>query len=394
MLTRHRPRRLISIAHSYAVALNRRLVHEMARIGSGDWEVTAVAPSFFHGDLRPIPLERLPQELCRLEAMPAYLTNRIHWMLYGRRLGRILRQPWDVVHCWEEPYLLCGGQVAWWTPRRAALVYATFQNIPKQYPPPFQWIERYALARAAGWIAFGRTIDQALMQKACYQTRARRTIPLGVDLERFYPDPSARRTIRNELGWAASGSPVVGYLGRFVPEKGLDKLTQALDSIPAPWRALFIGGGPMEKALREWGRRHGSRVRIVTEVKHDQVPAYLNAMDVLCAPSQTTTNWREQLGRMLIEAFACGVPVVAGDSGEIPHVVEDAGVILGEKDVRQWAMALTDLLENPSRRTELAARGLKRARATFAWPIIARRHLAFFGELLDGCRNGGKDTLR
>jgi glycosyltransferase involved in cell wall biosynthesis len=74
--------------------------------------------------------------------------------------------------------------------------------------------------------------------------------------------------------------------------------------------------------------------------------------------------------------------------------VEDAGVILGEKDVRQWAMALTDLLENPSRRTELAARGLERARATYAWPIIARRHLAFFGELLDGCRNGGKDTLR
>src|SRR6266852_527251 len=148
MSTSNRPRRLISIAHSYAVALNRRLVHEMACVSAGAWDVTAVAPSFFHGDLRPIPLETLPGESCRLVPMPAYLTNRIHWMLYGRRLRSVLREPWDVVHCWEEPYVLSGGQVAWWTPRRAALVYATFQNIPKQYPPPFQWIERYALARA------------------------------------------------------------------------------------------------------------------------------------------------------------------------------------------------------------------------------------------------------
>src|SRR5438105_11925514 len=141
----------------------------MARVGAGEWEVTAVAPSFFHGDLRPIPLETLPREACRLESLPAHLTNRIHLMFYGRRLRKVLRERWDVVHCWEEPYVLSGGQVAWWTPRRAALVYATFQNIPKKYPPPFKWIERYALARATGWIAFGKTIDEAVTQKACYQ---------------------------------------------------------------------------------------------------------------------------------------------------------------------------------------------------------------------------------
>jgi glycosyltransferase involved in cell wall biosynthesis len=379
----HRPRRLISVAHSYAVAPNRRLVHEMARIGAGEWEVTAVAPSFFHGDLRPIPLEVQPGESCRLEPMPAYFTSRIHWMLYGRRLRTVLREPWDVVHCWEEPYVLSGGQVAWWTPRRAALVYATFQNIPKEYPPPFQWIERYALARATGWIAFGETIDQALTQKPCYQKRARRIIPLGVDLARFHPDPAAKRAIRDALDWTASDPPVVGYLGRFVPQKGLEVLTKALDHVRAPWRALLVGGGPMERPLREWAQNHGNRVRIATKVKHDQVPAYLNAMDVLCAPSRTTPTWREQLGRMLIEAFACGIPVIASDSGEIPHVVKDAGIIVPENDVEKWTKTLMDLLDNASRRLDLSARGLERARTAYAWPIIARRHLDFFGELLE-----------
>lgn len=143
----------------------------------------------------------------------------------------------------------------------------------------------------------------------------------------------------------------------------------------------------MEKTLREWSVPHGNRVRIVTDVKHDAVYAYLNAMDVLCAPSQTTPRWREQLGRMLLEAFACAVPVIASNSGEIPYVVQDAGVIVGEKDEVGWVQALTDLLESPARRADLSARGLERARTVYAWSIIARQHLDFFDELLDGrCR--------
>ena len=109
-------RRLLTIGHSYCVAVNRRLAHEMAREGGQDWEVTAVAPEFFHGDLRPIRTERISGELCRLETVPAFLSNRIHFFFYGRKLREILSRPWDVVHCWEEPYIVAGGQIAWWTP--------------------------------------------------------------------------------------------------------------------------------------------------------------------------------------------------------------------------------------------------------------------------------------
>src|SRR5262245_65212531 len=101
-----RPRRLLSVAHSYCVALNRRLAHEMTRAGGDRWEVTAVAPAFFRGELRPVPLELIANEPCRLEVVPAYFTRQIHVMLYGRRLRQILREPWDLVHCWEEPYIL------------------------------------------------------------------------------------------------------------------------------------------------------------------------------------------------------------------------------------------------------------------------------------------------
>lgn len=377
-----RPRRLLSIGHSYCVALNRRLAHHIARVGAGEWEVTAVAPSFFRGALRPVALETYSGEQCRLEPVSAYFTKHIHVMLYGRRLREIMRGPWDLVHCWEEPYILAGGQIAWWTPSRRALVYATFQNISKQYPPPFNWIERYAMRRARGCIAFGHTAYQTLARQPHYLDRARRVIPVGVDVERFYPDSKAGEQIRRQLGWAASEPPVVGYLGRFVTEKGLSFLMSVLDGLSSPWRGLFVGSGPMEKDLREWETRQGDRVRVVTGIQHNDVPAYLNAMDVLCAPSQTMPNWREQLGRMLIEAFACGVPVIASDSGEIPYVVLDAGIILGEKDGLGWMRALADVLGDTPHRAELSARGIERARSVYAWPVVARQHLDFFSELL------------
>lgn len=152
---------------------------------------------------------------------------------------------------------------------------------------------------------------------------------------------------------------------------------RVLNTLQTPWRALFVGTGPMEAPLRAWAKRYPDSVRICTHVKHNEVPQYLNAMDVLCAPSQTMPNWREQFGRMLIEAFACGVPVIGSDSGEIPHVIQDAGVVVGEKDEQGWAIAISDLLNSPSRRQELASIGLHRAHTVYAWSVVARLHLEF-----------------
>jgi len=400
-----KPRKLLSIGHSYVVALNRRLVNEIARLGKGEWEVTTVAPSFLHGDLRPMYLEADPNEICQLKAVPVYLSQRIHVMTYGWQLKQILQQGWDLVHSWEEPYILAGGQIAWWMPKETPLVYRTaqsrtssyldrwipnrtplvyfsFQSHSKLYPPPFDWIERYSMSRASGWICSGHTVAEALNPRPGYSLPMR-LIPLGVDVNHFYPAPDAGLQIRRSLEWEEQGAPVIGYLGRLVPDKGLDLLMQVLDRLQTPWRALFVGTGPMEATLQAWANRHPDRVRICTTVKHDEVPQYLNAMDILCAPSQTMPHWKEQFGRMLVEAFACGVPVVGSDSGEIPYVIQNAGVVVGEKDEQGWVEALSDLLDSPSRREELAAKGLQRAHSVYAWPVIAKQHLEFFTELLD-----------
>ncbi|MDO8431588.1 MAG: glycosyltransferase family 4 protein [Candidatus Binatus sp.] len=377
-----RPRRLLTIGHSYCVAVNRRLAHEMAREGGRDWEVTAVAPEFFHGDLRPINTEEIPGELCRLEKVPAFLTGHIHVFFYGLRLREILRERWDIVHCWEEPYIVAGGQVAWWTPRDTPLVFWTGQTISKNYPPPFSMIEKYCIARCAGWTARGENGVAAMLRRG-YDRKPHRVMPLGVDLGLFFPARAAREAVRAQLGWTTAGPPVVGFLGRFVEEKGIRTLTTALEQVKTPWCAMFVGGGPLEDYLRSWSARYGERVRIVTDVPHGRVPEYLNAMDIMCAPSETTPAWREVFGRMLVEAFACGVPVIASNSGEIPLVVGDAARIVREGEATELAQAIAEFIEKPALRAEFAARGIERVRTTYAWPIVARRHLEFFDQLLE-----------
>lgn len=385
------PRRLLTLGHSYVVGVNRRLAHELSRAGGEEWEVVCAGPRRFRGtrDLRPQSLSLLPgereggAELARVVGLGARATRRVHVFLYGPRLASLLREGWDVVHAWEEPFVLAGGQIAALTPSSAKLVFRTDQNLDKSYPPPFNWIERRAMRKASAWVYQGVLVGEALGQRPGYRERPSRRIPYGVDLGAFHPDSDRRLETLRSLGWDPAGPPVIGFLGRFTAEKGLDLLCGALEACQAPWRMLFVGAGPEEARLRRWAAAQGGQARVLSDVGHDAVPAVMNAMDVLCAPSQTTSAWREQFGRMLIEAFASEVAVVGSDSGEIPYVIGDAGRVLPEANRAAWTSCLDELLSDESARRELAARGLQRAQETFAWPVVAREHLAFFDELLE-----------
>jgi glycosyltransferase involved in cell wall biosynthesis len=375
------PRRLVTIGHSYVVAENRRLAHEMALAGRGRWHVTAIAPSTFRGDLRQIDLEPLDGEACEVIPLEVRRDRIPHLMSY-RGLRAAFSAGADVVHCWEEPYVFAGAQIARRVPPTSLLVMATFQNLRKAYPWPLSAFEHESMRRADGWIAFGHTVAETLEPLPDYAEKPHRVIPPGVDVQRFRPDPQAGAAMRRRLGWTEDAL-VVGYLGRFAPQKGVTDLCAALDRMESPWHALFVGGGPLLGELEQFAARYPGRVHIATDVQHSEVPHWLNAMSLLCAPSRTTSAWREQFGRMLIEGMACGIPVLASDSGEMPVVIRDAGHVLPESDPPTWARALDRHLADPDTRELMARRGVERANTFFAWPVVARRHLEFFDALLD-----------
>jgi len=379
-------RHLVTAGHSYVVAGNRRLAHEMALAGRGRWRVTVIAPSSFAGDLRPIALEPIDGEASDVHPVRMRLQRSPHLTHYAS-LAAALPPDADLVHAWEEPYVLAGAQLARTAAARARVVFATFQNLDKRYPWPLSAFERASMDRADGWIAFGRTTADTLADRRGYEGKPHQIIPPGVDMARFQPDAAAGRDVRRTLGWPEDAL-VVGFLGRFVAEKGIEDLCAALAQSRADWHALFVGGGPLSIEIDRLATAHAGRVKIADGVAHDEVPRWLSAMTILCAPSRTTTRWREQFGRMLIESMACGIPVIASDSGEMPSVVGGAGRILPEASPDVWAREIDAILGDAAARRALAAAGRERAAAEFAWPVVARRHLAFFDALMDGGGRG------
>ena len=374
-------RRLLSIGHSYCVGLNRRIPHWIARLGAGRWDVTVAAPATFPGDLGPIVTMSEPDELPALCTLPAHLASIIQIFAYGRGLRALLNQSWDLVHLWEEPYILAGAQIAALAPRKTPIVYYTCQNLKRDYPLPFSRMEQYCFRRSAGWIAMGRTTLDTQLARG-FTGKPCTVISPGVDTDAFCPDPAARADIRQRLGWGSEKIPVIGYAGRFVPEKGLPFLMSVLERLDTPWRALFIGDGILKPDLERWSASYGSAVRIISGIGHRGMPPYFNAIDILCVPSQATPRWREQFGRVIIEAFACGVPVIGSDSGEIPTVIDDAGIVAGERDPSNWIDALEVLLNNQEERQRLGNRARDLALTRHAHPVAARQHLDFFDQIL------------
>jgi phosphatidyl-myo-inositol dimannoside synthase len=376
--------RILTIGHSYCVAMNRALVREVAR--DPELEVTVAAPSFFHGDLRPIVLEpEPPGSPLRVVPLDTRFSRFIHVFRYdGSALRTLIREGgFDVVHAWEEPYVYAGYQIAKaLKDSPARFCFRTAQSYVKRYPPPFNHFERVVLARAQGWIAGASLVYQAMLSKG-FPKDTGRILNLAVDLTEFQPlSPANRAQVLRELDLQP---PVIGFVGRFTRATGLDVLMQAMEKVGGsrPWSLLLLGSGELQKKIQEWAARNGWSARVqVKLVKHSEVPRYLAAMDLMLAPSQSMQNWREQFGRMIIEAFACGVPMIGSDSGEIPFVIGDAGRVVAEADVAGWSEAIGELLDSPEKRDELRSRGLARA-PRYSVATIAQQYREYYRWLAD-----------
>src|SRR5262249_28222999 len=240
--------------------------------------------------------------------------------LYRDGMLALRRAQPDIVQAEVEPWSLAALQCALAVPA-ARLVIFTWENQEASLRRVSRAIERFVLRRAAFVIAGSEAARQRIMRRGGGDRIA--VLPqLGVDPDRF-----AKRDhdgARARLGLTA---PVIGYIGRLVPEKGVDVLVEAMAPLDA--RLLVVGDGASRGALEAqvsaWPR---GKARFVGAVADTEVPEYLAALDALGLPSRPTTTWAEQFGHVLIEAMAAGVPVVGSSSGAIPEVVGDAGVII------------------------------------------------------------------
>jgi glycosyltransferase involved in cell wall biosynthesis len=168
---------------------------------------------------------------------------------------------------------------------------------------------------------------------------------------------------------------VVGYAGRFVEEKGIDLLLTALHDLGGEWRLDLLGSGPDQTRLAELAQRLqiADRVRFLPWRLSAQTVDYYRSLDVLVLPSHSRANWKEQFGRVLVDAMACGVPVIGSTCGEIPNVIGEAGLIFPEGDAAALRDQLRVLQNDVALRRDLAQRGRQRVLDHFTQKQIARQ---------------------
>lgn len=364
--------KLLAISHSCVADVNQELYVALARQGVDVELIVPAQWSDAYAGQRAASV--LPSVQFPVHQLPVLKPGNNMLHVYRSGLGGVLRRARpDIVLIDEEPGSAVLAQIsAQCSLQRIPWVCYTKQNILKQYPPPFSTIEKRTYRQSKTVIALSEEVADVLRAKG--YTGPTPLLAHACDLSLFRTEPNTE--LRAELGLGAE--PVLGYLGRFVPEKGLETLIGAaaqLHSAGRKFKVLMVGSGSHEGALREAIAKAGLESLFVWTgaVPHNKAGDYMRCLDVFVLPSLTTPRWKEQFGRVIIEAMACGVPVAGSDSGFIPYLIRDTegGEIFHENDVADCARAIEALAFDETTRCQVGARGCAAVRARYTYDAIA-----------------------
>ncbi len=339
-----------------------------------DIELVAVVPPVWQEPgVGAYPLEVTAGDGYRIRVLPLG-HNGHHHTFWWRGLGAVLRaeRP-DVLHIDEEAFNLATFQCCWWGQRLGArMCFYNWADVARRYPPPFRQFEQYTFRHAKHGMA-GNHLAAQLLRDHGWRGPLTVVPQFGVDAQQFVP--------------ASSPPParpfVVGFFGRLMRAKGVLDLLDALERLPSDIHCRLIGQGDLsaEVAERITLPALAGRVTLEPLLPSSQMPAALQSLHAFVLPSRTTPTWKEQFGRVLIEAMACAVPVIGSSSGEIPHVIGDAGSVFPEGDVAALAAAIERLYRDEPQRRALAAAGRQRVLERFTQQQIAATHVTIYREM-------------
>jgi glycosyltransferase involved in cell wall biosynthesis len=230
-------------------------------------------------------------------------------------------------------------------------------------------------------VANCRAIADALVSAGTVEAKRVSVIPNGIDPARV--PPGGRERLRVEFG-LPEDAPLVAVVGRLVRDKGhgvaIEAFGRLLGALPGA-RMLVVGAGELEEELRAAARRAAPEGAILLAGHRDDVPAVLDAADVLLV-----TSTREGMPHVVLEAMAAGTPVVATRVAGLPEMIDDGrhGILIPPGSVDAARDALERVLTDRSLASSLAAEAAERVREEFTLDEMLDRFESLFDRLLSG----------
>lgn len=246
----------------------------------------------------------------------------------------------------------------------------------------FLSIERRAAAVSDRLLAISADVQKHLLSLGVGTGPQFRVIPNGIDLAYFDPAGSYPRPA------GVTGSPVIGCIASLTPEKGLATLVEAVPRLAAQYPSLqvcIVGDGPLRADLEREAQAGGLESRVQFCGATADVRPYLSSFDVLALPSLS-----EGMGRVLMEAMAMNVPVVASRTGGVPEVVTDGetGLLVSPGDPAALAEGLAALLGDEAGRRAMAERARRRVAEEFSLDRMIRSVEQIYMDLVAGSESG------
>ncbi len=265
---------------------------------------------------------------------------------------------------------------------RAKMGFFTWMNLPYANPFPFNSLEKYNLKNTDFAICGNRDAERILREK---QYKGNITVMplLGINPLSFSKNAKTREKIREKLG--IKNEFCIGFFGRTVKEKGADDLITAVSKLKDKTvKLLIIGRGAEKEKLVKLANDLGiaKQTIFMDSVLHDEVPQYMNALDLFVLPSKTVPWWKEQFGHVVIEAMACEVPVIGSTCGEIPNVIGDAGLVFKEGNVDDLTAKITQVVQDKTLCKQLAKQGRQRILKSYTHEILANKMFEIYKNIL------------
>jgi glycosyltransferase involved in cell wall biosynthesis len=361
-------RRVLVISHTYVQPAHRGKLRALAARGL---EVTVGIPQRWREPWFGRPIDATWERQGGLEIFP--LPGSTHEPKYGRRALKALlrdRRP-DLVQIEEEPDTVATRQI-FTASRRLAIpvVLFTRQNVLPNTGFFDRWSHRRMLRKLKGVVAASDAAGEVTRAQAPQ-------VPIAV-MPQLGAEPPHEPMHTPHEGMA------IAFIGRLVQRKGLDNLLLALAMLRgARWHLTVVGDGPERERLEVLASelRLASRIRWLGGLPAEQIETLWPDLDVLVQPSRSLPEWRESNGHALIDAMAHEVAVVGTNSGVIPELIGDAGMVAPAGDVPALATALEQLSDQGTRQA-LAEAARARALRLYSDDAIAERTLEFWRQLV------------
>ena len=239
----------------------------------------------------------------------------------------------------------------------------------------YRWIEKKTVERADAIIVVGKRQKEWLINELGADPNKLFQVSNGVDIKKFRP---IQVVDHNPNFGFTKETKIIIFIKAFTAQSGISYLIQSIPKIQVNYPnigLLAIGGGPLQDQLEDDidNMNLGRAVKLIQRVSNDSIPQYLNKAEIFISPSIPFDKAEETFNISLIEAMACGKPVIATAIGGPKEIIEggdDVGILIPPKDPDAIADAVIELLNNPERAKKMGENARKYIVSTYTWEKV------------------------